>query len=188
MQEAPNRPHGFNKRLAGFVEEKLSALLLNDDYSINYQSVTDSLVRRYFKDLDSYFSSSPGPDGQPNNAPQEIRERLIRILEKHNDDRILLVAAIAGIPYAPSPTKHLAIHGWKKNAPVFGTLASYGFDAYKIEVMMNENPKLGKNLHKDLPISKAMVVLAARNEMAQTVEDVLARRTRCLLLAKTYLP
>jgi len=31
-------------------------------------------------------------------------------------------------------------------------------------------------------VFKAQVVWAARHEMARTVEDVLARRTRCLLL------
>lgn len=98
------------------------------------------------------------------------------------EETIDQAAAIAGVPYAASPTKNLAIHGWEKNSPVFGVLAPYGFDAYRIEAMINENPKLGKYLHEDLPISRAMVVWAARQEMAQTVEDVLARRTRCLLL------
>jgi hypothetical protein len=37
-------------------------------------------------------------------------------------------------------------------------------------------------LHKDLPYTGAEVVWAARHEMARTVEDVLARRTRALFL------
>ncbi|MEP7211737.1 MAG: glycerol-3-phosphate dehydrogenase/oxidase [Acidobacteriota bacterium] len=37
-------------------------------------------------------------------------------------------------------------------------------------------------LHPALPISEVDVVRAVRSEMAQTVEDVLARRTRCLFL------
>ena len=96
MQEAPTRPHNLKKRIVGFLEKKLSALLLNDDLSINYQSVTDTLVRRYFKDLDAYFSSDTGPDGPPNNTTEKIRDRLIRVLEKHKDDRILLVAHSMG--------------------------------------------------------------------------------------------
>ncbi len=55
-------------------------------------------------------------------------------------------------------------------------------DAYKIEAMIDAEPKLGKKMHDELPITKAMVVWAVREEMAQTVEDVLARRTRCILL------
>lgn len=37
-------------------------------------------------------------------------------------------------------------------------------------------------LHKDLPYTSANVIRAVRDEMAQTVEDVLARRTRALFL------
>ena len=37
-------------------------------------------------------------------------------------------------------------------------------------------------LHKELPLRSAHVVWAVRNEMARTVEDVLSRRTRSLLL------
>ncbi len=62
MQAAPARPHNLKKRIIAFVEEKLSALLLNDDLSINYQSVTDTLVRRYFKDLDAYLPSKEDYD------------------------------------------------------------------------------------------------------------------------------
>jgi glycerol-3-phosphate dehydrogenase len=37
-------------------------------------------------------------------------------------------------------------------------------------------------LHPDLPYLAGEVVWAARNELARTVEDVLSRRTRALLL------
>jgi len=37
-------------------------------------------------------------------------------------------------------------------------------------------------LHPNLPYTEAEVIWAARHEMARTVEDVLARRTRALFL------
>ncbi len=40
----------------------------------------------------------------------------------------------------------------------------------------------GERLHPDLPYTQADVVNAVRNEMARTLEDVLARRTRALFL------
>ncbi|MEZ5346012.1 MAG: glycerol-3-phosphate dehydrogenase/oxidase [Pyrinomonadaceae bacterium] len=52
----------------------------------------------------------------------------------------------------------------------------------EIEKMKNELPVLAEKLHKDFEYLKADVVYAVRNEMAQTVEDVLARRTRILFL------
>ncbi len=51
-----------------------------------------------------------------------------------------------------------------------------------IEEIVKEDPNFGKKLHKDLPYRKADIVYAVRAEMAQTVEDVLARRTRILFL------
>jgi len=48
--------------------------------------------------------------------------------------------------------------------------------------LIQNDAGLGVQLHPDLPIRAAQVVWAAREEMARTVEDVLARRTRALFL------
>ena len=48
--------------------------------------------------------------------------------------------------------------------------------------MIGLDPELGEKLHPDLPYLKVEVIWAVREEMALTVEDVLARRTRALLL------
>jgi glycerol-3-phosphate dehydrogenase len=48
--------------------------------------------------------------------------------------------------------------------------------------LIEENPDLAEKLHKDLPYCAAEIVWATRFEMAQTVEDALARRTRALFL------
>ena len=48
--------------------------------------------------------------------------------------------------------------------------------------LINDKPDLGQKLHKELPYVKGEVVWAVRKEMARTVEDVLSRRTRSLLL------
>ena len=47
---------------------------------------------------------------------------------------------------------------------------------------MRADPALAQPLHPALPYTGAEVVWAARSEMARTVEDVLARRTRALFL------
>jgi glycerol-3-phosphate dehydrogenase len=51
-----------------------------------------------------------------------------------------------------------------------------------LKKLINNNPDLGQKLHKELPYVKGEVVWAVRNEMARTVEDVLSRRTRSLVL------
>ena len=51
-----------------------------------------------------------------------------------------------------------------------------------VRALVNQAPELGATLHPRLPYIAAEVIWAARHEMARTVEDVLARRTRALLL------
>ena len=67
-------------------------------------------------------------------------------------------------------------------ATQFGSLGVYGSDAYEIRKLIEANPGLSEPLHAALPYVKAEVVWAARHEMARTVEDTLARRTRALFL------
>jgi glycerol-3-phosphate dehydrogenase len=47
---------------------------------------------------------------------------------------------------------------------------------------MQGDPKLGRRLHPALPYVQAEVIWAVQHEMARTIEDVLARRTRVLFL------
>lgn len=61
-------------------------------------------------------------------------------------------------------------------------LGIYGSDALAIYDLIREQPELGEPLHEALPINGAQVVWAARHEMARTVDDLLARRTRALFL------
>jgi len=82
----------------------------------------------------------------------------------------------------PCTTRKLRIHGYLENAETEGSLAVYGADAEAIRWLARDHPELGKPLHPDLPYIGAEVVWAARAEMARTVEDVLARRTRALFL------
>jgi glycerol-3-phosphate dehydrogenase len=63
-----------------------------------------------------------------------------------------------------------------------GSLAVYGSDAAEIRALAEADPELRKQLHPQLPYIAAEVVWAARQEMARTLEDVLAQRTRALFL------
>jgi glycerol-3-phosphate dehydrogenase len=86
----------------------------------------------------------------------------------------------------PCVTKGLHIHGYLEETAAPGSteenLAVYGSDAEAIRAMATADPKLAERLHPALPYIAAQVVWAAREEMARTVEDVLARRTRALFL------
>jgi glycerol-3-phosphate dehydrogenase len=97
-------------------------------------------------------------------------------------DTIDEAARQAGLqPHSPA-TENLNIHGWHEHPEKFDELSAYGSDALHLRELMEERPSLDAPLDDRLPIRGGQVVRAVRHEMARTVEDVLARRTRCLLL------
>jgi len=58
----------------------------------------------------------------------------------------------------------------------------YGSDQEAIHALAQENPVWDEKLVEHLEFKKAEVLWAVRNELAQTVEDVLSRRVRILFL------
>jgi glycerol-3-phosphate dehydrogenase len=89
---------------------------------------------------------------------------------------------IGGLEERPCLTRELRIHGCPTHPDDTGEMADYGSDARYLEQLMGDCPELAARLHPALPIRAVQVVWAARQEMARTVDDVLARRTRALLL------
>jgi glycerol-3-phosphate dehydrogenase len=58
---------------------------------------------------------------------------------------------------------------------------TFGSNANTVLDLVNEDKSLRERLIPDLPYLHAEVVYACRAEMAMTLEDVLARRTRIIL-------
>ena len=98
------------------------------------------------------------------------------------EDCVNQAATLARLDEKPCATRHLNIHGFHQQPDRFGALAVYGADAPAVEDMIRQDERLGERLHPALPYCRAEVVWATRFEMARTVEDVLARRTRALFL------
>jgi glycerol-3-phosphate dehydrogenase len=98
------------------------------------------------------------------------------------EDCVDHAATLARLPEKPCVTRNLNVHGFHRQAHNFGALSVYGSDALLIQDLIRSDPSLATPLHPALPTCAAEVVWAARVEMARTVEDVLARRTRALFL------
>jgi len=98
------------------------------------------------------------------------------------EDCVNHAAALARLEKRPCPTHSLHIHGWQENGNHSDPLAVYGGDAPAMRELIRETAGFAAKLHPDLPYCEAEVVWSARREMARTVEDVLARRTRALFL------
>jgi glycerol-3-phosphate dehydrogenase len=98
------------------------------------------------------------------------------------EDCVNQAAVLARLPEKACATGNLRLHGFHESAEEFGALRGYGSDAPRIQELMRAEAALAEPLDSALPYTGAEVVWAARHEMARTVEDVLARRTRALFL------
>jgi glycerol-3-phosphate dehydrogenase len=102
---------------------------------------------------------------------------------KMGEETVNEAARVGGLPARPCATADLRLRGWTgtPSAPD-DPLAIYGADAARVHAIMAERPGWADRLHPDLPYVAGEIIYAVRHEMARTVEDALARRTRALFL------
>ena len=98
---------------------------------------------------------------------------------KMAEDLVNTAQSVGGLPERACITQNLPIHGYDYNANWENPMHVYGADTDKILRLDAEG---NTSLSTDLHITKNMIVWAAEEEMAMTLEDVLARRTRALFL------
>ncbi|HTV03878.1 MAG TPA: FAD-dependent oxidoreductase [Acidobacteriaceae bacterium] len=100
------------------------------------------------------------------------------------EDAVNHAMTLGKLEERPCVTQNLRIHGYKLPGSDRGkdALGVYGTDAKPIRELAQHEPDFARRLDDALPYIGAQVVWAAREEMARTLDDVLARRTRALLL------
>jgi glycerol-3-phosphate dehydrogenase len=139
----------------------------------------------------------PGKDGAATKAISRNHEVLVSesglvtivggkwtTYRKMAEDTLDKATVLAGLDERPCVTEKLQLLGWRSPdaGPLPDWLAVYGSEAKDVEALIASDPNLGEPIHSKLPYTKAAIVWAARHEMARTLEDVLSRRTRALLL------
>lgn len=109
------------------------------------------------------------------------------------EDTVDVVCRQLGIS-RKSKTRSLLLHGATNpsggkgntsgtdNAMVSHLTSRFGSDAPAVRALIDNDPSLGEPLVPGLPYLKAEAVYAVTHEMAQSVDDVLSRRTRARLL------
>jgi glycerol-3-phosphate dehydrogenase len=100
---------------------------------------------------------------------------------KMAEDTVDHVLTLAGLEPRPCVTRELPIHGCDPESDRHGSLAVYGTDAPAVREVCRERAGLDAPVHPALPLLRGEVVWAARHEMARSVDDALARRSRALL-------
>ena len=98
------------------------------------------------------------------------------------EETVNAAAQVAGLEERPSVTDSLHLHGWCEETRAGDPWQAYGSDAVELERLLDENPAWAEPLNPALLCRAVEVVWGVRSEGARTVEDVLARRTRALLL------
>jgi hypothetical protein len=85
------------KKIVDFLGRQMNNILLNDDYTLNYSFITDTILNKYFRDLELYYSETPSGE-IPGEIPMNrlVRQRLADLLEKHRNDEILLIGHSMG--------------------------------------------------------------------------------------------
>ncbi|MEH0007808.1 MAG: glycerol-3-phosphate dehydrogenase/oxidase [Flavobacteriales bacterium] len=81
-----------------------------------------------------------------------------------------------------SQSEKQQIWGAMENVDRSDHLYVYGADKRALLGLIERDQRLGEKLHPSLAFTGAEVVWAVRNELARTLEDVLARRVRALFL------
>jgi glycerol-3-phosphate dehydrogenase len=94
------------------------------------------------------------------------------------EDTLKIAIREAKLPNTESKTKIFRIQGYEVN----GAGSVYGSDSKLINALIINNPDYGERIHPDYEYLFAHVIWAVREEMARTLEDVLARRLRMLFL------
>ncbi len=99
---------------------------------------------------------------------------------KMGKDTVEAYAKLTGkkLPAIVNPFDKL--HGYAP--PSEGPFSRYGTDADEIKSLMKEGKTYAEKLSPGHPFVKAEIIRAVRKEMAVTVEDVLSRRMRLLIL------
>lgn len=99
------------------------------------------------------------------------------------EDVINQAIEIGGLSPAACVTKQMKVHGYtKEKLDESNWDYVYGSDAEKIQALIKKESGLAEKLCEGYTFTVAHVVWAAREEFAQSVEDVLARRARMLFL------
>lgn len=173
------------------LEEELEFLLVHSQRYLSKDPQTEDVLS-CFAGIRPLVSS-----GDTENTAAISRDHTIRISQsglitiaggkwttyrKMGEDVIDQAMTIGGLEERPSVTKSLHLHGWHANAEAFDSLAVYGSDAPSVKTLLKSHPDGADLLHERLPYFKGEVAWAVQHEMARTVDDVLARRTRALLL------
>ena len=106
---AAEKPSKLRQKLADYVSAQLDDIFLNEDLSINYESIVDFIIHHFFKDLERYYHDHCVISSEKNAAAKEkICSELVKTLKKHRRKKIMLISHSLGSIIAYDVLTHSA--------------------------------------------------------------------------------
>ena len=107
----PVNDHNTRRKLIHFLGKQLNRIFLNEDLTLNYTLITDAILNKYFKDLEIYYMENcTSENGHLCKVNDLIKERLLKKLEEHRNDDIMLISHSMGSIIAYDVLTFLAPH------------------------------------------------------------------------------
>lgn len=89
--------HSTRQKVVDFINKQLNKIFLNKDYSLNYSFISDAIISRFFKDLEIYYHENIDISDIDNIKIKDlIVNRLVKVISKYKDDRIMIVSHSMG--------------------------------------------------------------------------------------------
>lgn len=89
--------HPIRKKILDWFDEAADKIFLNDDLTVNYSFISNTIIHKYFKDLEAYYHNNKVElNGATFLVRDQIRNRAVEVLKKHEDDDIFLIAHSMG--------------------------------------------------------------------------------------------
>jgi hypothetical protein len=89
--------HKIRLKVAGFLARQLKSFFLNKDLSLKHRNIAETIVQRYFKELDIYYSE---PCDDANCKDCQIRKKIVdkalSIMKKYPNHEIFLIGHSMG--------------------------------------------------------------------------------------------
>ena len=91
------KSNGFKENFINFFKKQRDKILFNETLHVKFPSLTDLIIKHFFKDLDIYLTQQCVEENKSDCLAKDIiRDNLADILQKHKEKEILLIAHSMG--------------------------------------------------------------------------------------------
>ena len=92
-----NINHQIRQKILDWYDEAADKIFLNEDMTVNYSFISNTIIHNYFKDLEAYYlNNKVTTNGLIFFVRDQIRNKVIETLKRYQDDDIFLIAHSMG--------------------------------------------------------------------------------------------